>query len=123
MDPHRWGLQSVARQEDQLSLDNRRIRYLILILTPKRSLTLSGTGKSYLTTRLISWGSYRISRLAYFYFRDNNPETRSVLQALRDVAYQLSESDPFYAKQLLRGIHSIDEIRTIPSAYRKLFVQ
>ncbi|CAF3523322.1 unnamed protein product [Fusarium graminearum] len=83
----------------------------------------SGTGKSFLTTRLISWGSDRIPRLAYFYFRDNNPETRSVLQALRDVAYQLSESDPFYAKQLLKGVQNIDEIRTIPSAYRKLFVQ
>ncbi|KAM0288554.1 hypothetical protein ACHAO9_006918 [Fusarium lateritium] len=83
----------------------------------------SGTGKSYLTTRLISWGAEKIPRLAYFYFRDNNPETRSVLQALRDVAYQLSESDPFYAKQLLKNLRSIDEIRTIPSAYRKLFVQ
>ncbi|EXK44377.1 hypothetical protein FOXG_04094 [Fusarium oxysporum f. sp. lycopersici 4287] len=83
----------------------------------------AGTGKSYLTTRLVSWGTEHIPRLAYFYFRDNNPETRSVLQALRDLAYQLSESDPFYAKQLLKNLRSIDEIRTIPSAYRKLFVQ
>ncbi|KAF4970989.1 hypothetical protein FSARC_2092 [Fusarium sarcochroum] len=83
----------------------------------------AGTGKSYLTTRLVSWGQENIPRLAYFYFRDNNPETRSVLQALRDLAYQLSESDPFYAKQLLKSLRSIDEIRTIPSAYRKLFVQ
>ncbi|KAF4446191.1 Vegetative incompatibility protein HET-E-1 [Fusarium austroafricanum] len=83
----------------------------------------AGTGKSYLTTKLISWSTENIPRLAYFYFRDNNPETRSVLQALRDLAYQLSESDPFYAKQLLKNLRSIDEIRTIPSAYRKLFVE
>ncbi|KAF5020614.1 hypothetical protein F66182_7363 [Fusarium sp. NRRL 66182] len=83
----------------------------------------AGTGKSYLTTRLIAWGTENMPRLAYFYFRDNNPETRSVLFALRDLAYQLSESDPSYAKKLLKSLRSIDEIRTIPSAYRKLFVQ
>ncbi|KAM5341827.1 hypothetical protein ACJ41O_014858 [Fusarium nematophilum] len=83
----------------------------------------AGTGKSFLTTKLITWGNEKLAHLAYFYFRDNNPETRSVLQALRDVAYQLSEGDPFYAKQLLKSLRSIDEIRTIPSAYRKLLVQ
>lgn len=82
-----------------------------------------GTGKSFLTTRLVAWGSENLSHLAYFYFRDNNPETRSVLQALRDVAYQISESDAFYAKQLLRGLRSGDEIRTVPSAFRKLLVE
>ena len=82
-----------------------------------------GTGKSFLTTRLISWGFENLPNLAYFYFRDNDPETRSVLQALRDVAYQLSETDAFYAKELLSKLHSGDEIRTVASAYRKLFVQ
>ncbi|KAF4459882.1 Vegetative incompatibility HET-E-1 [Fusarium albosuccineum] len=83
----------------------------------------AGTGKSYLTTKLIAWGTENLPHAAYFYFRDNNPETRSVLQALRDLAYQLSESDPFYAKQLLKSLRSMDEIRTIPSAFRKLLVQ
>ncbi|KAF4982107.1 hypothetical protein FZEAL_2213 [Fusarium zealandicum] len=82
-----------------------------------------GTGKSFLTTRMVAWGTEKLPHLAYFYFRDNNPETRSVLQALRDVAYQLSESDAFYAKQLLKTLHSTDEIRTVPSAFRKLLVQ
>lgn len=82
-----------------------------------------GTGKSFLATRLISWGSENLSHLAYFYFRANNPETRSILQAMRDVAYQLSESDAFYGRQLIRRVHSSDDIKTIPSAYRKLFVQ
>ncbi|KAI5460361.1 hypothetical protein BGZ63DRAFT_246396 [Mariannaea sp. PMI_226] len=83
----------------------------------------AGTGKSFLTTRLIAWGSEHLSHLAYFYFRDNNPETRSVLQALRDIAYQISESDAFYAKQLLKLLRSNDEIKTISSAFRKLLVQ
>jgi tetratricopeptide (TPR) repeat protein len=82
-----------------------------------------GSGKSFLVTRLISWGSENLSHLAYFYFRANDPETRSVLQALRDVAYQLSESDAYYGRQLIRRIHNSDDIRTIPSAYRKLFIQ
>ncbi|CAM1503610.1 Fc.00g012010.m01.CDS01 [Cosmosporella sp. VM-42] len=83
----------------------------------------AGTGKSFLTTRLISWSAGDYTRLAYFFFRDNNPETRSVLQALRDIAYQLSETDGFYAKQLLKRLSSREEIRTIPSAFRKLLVQ
>lgn len=83
----------------------------------------AGTGKSFLTTRLIAWGLEKLSHLGYFYFRDNNPETRSVLQALRDVAYQLSEGDAFYAKQLLKLLSSGEEIKTIPSAFRKLLVE
>ncbi|KAI6781658.1 uncharacterized protein J7T54_003923 [Emericellopsis cladophorae] len=82
-----------------------------------------GTGKSFLASRLISWGTDKLSHLAYFYFRANNPETRSVLQALRDVAYQLSESDALYGKHIARTVHSSDDIKTIPSAFRRLFVQ
>lgn len=61
--------------------------------------------------------------MGYFFFRDNNPETRSVLQALRDVAYQLSETDAFYAKQLMQILHSSEDIRTIAGAFRRLFAQ
>lgn len=82
-----------------------------------------GTGKSYLSTRLITWGRDNLPHIAYFYFRANNPETRSVLQALRDVAYQLSESDAVYGRQVMRRVHSADDIKTIPSAYRRLFVE
>jgi tetratricopeptide (TPR) repeat protein len=82
-----------------------------------------GTGKSFLVTRLLSWCNEQAMRVGYFFFRDNNPETRSVLQGLRDVAYQLSENDAFYAKQLMRTTHRSDELRTVASAYRKLFVE
>jgi tetratricopeptide (TPR) repeat protein len=84
---------------------------------------LIGTGKSFLSTRIISWGSDNSSPFAYFYFRGGNPETRSVLQALRDVAYQLSEIDAYYGKQVLRRVHSADDIKTVSSAYRRLFLQ
>lgn len=64
-----------------------------------------------------------LPHLAYFFFRDNNPETRSVLQALRDVAYQLSEGDAFYADTLMQQLHSSDDIKTVASAFRRLLVQ
>ncbi|KAL7796720.1 hypothetical protein V8C37DRAFT_326652 [Trichoderma ceciliae] len=82
-----------------------------------------GTGKSFLTSRVITWGLENLPNLGYFFFSDNDPETRSVLQALRDVAYQLSESDAFYAEKLTRQLHSSDDIKTVPSAFRRLFVQ
>ncbi|KAH7317141.1 hypothetical protein B0I35DRAFT_512918 [Stachybotrys elegans] len=80
-----------------------------------------GTGKSYLTARVISWCFDQKYRVGYFFFRDNNPETRSVIQALRSIAYQLSENDAFYAKKLLGSNFHADEIRTVPSAFRRLF--
>lgn len=76
-----------------------------------------------LATRLVSWGLENLPHLGYFFFRANNPETRSVLQAMKDVAYQLSESDAFYAQQLLKNLHTAEDIKTIPSAFRKLFVE
>lgn len=82
-----------------------------------------GVGKSFLATRLITWAHDELNHSAYFYFRSNNPETRSVLQALRDVAYQLSEGDAFYGKQIVKTVHSAEDIKTIPSAFRRLFIQ
>lgn len=117
----------MAQDRDEVSLGvwcRRLVKHPFLNLKlPGNTLIKQGTGKSFLATRLIDWAATNLPHLAYFYFRDNNPETRSVLQALRDVAYQLSENDAFYAKQLLKRLHSTDEIRTIPSAIRKLFVE
>ena len=65
-------------------------------------------------------GDSSLHSLAYFFFRENNPETRSVNQALRDIAYQLSEDDAFYGNELLRKLGSRDDIKTIASAFRAL---
>ncbi|KJZ73399.1 hypothetical protein HIM_07193 [Hirsutella minnesotensis 3608] len=84
----------------------------------------AGTGKSYLTARIISWAlenTASIPYVGYFFFRANNPETRSVLQALRDVAHQLSEKDAFYRTDLIERVQSRDEISTVASAFRELF--
>ncbi|KAJ3486258.1 hypothetical protein NLG97_g6655 [Lecanicillium saksenae] len=82
-----------------------------------------GTGKSFLTARLVSWGVENLGNMAYFFFRENNPETKSVVQAIRDVAYQMSESDASYAKSLMNSLQSTEEIKTVASAFRRLLIQ
>jgi tetratricopeptide (TPR) repeat protein len=83
-----------------------------------------GTGKSYLASRIIHWINDRLvgvdqgsNSAAYFFFQEATPETRSVLQALRDIAYQLSEDDAFYAKEILRLLGSKDDLKTVRSAF------
>ncbi|KAJ2901459.1 nacht and tpr domain protein [Zalerion maritima] len=93
----------------------------------------AGVGKSYLSTRIINdfgklfleSGDSRTGRnsLAYFFFRNDNPETRSPLQALWDIAGQLAEDDVYYSKVLLESISSSDDIKTIASAFRKLILE
>ncbi|KAM5342057.1 hypothetical protein ACJ41O_015088 [Fusarium nematophilum] len=83
----------------------------------------AGTGKSFITTRLLAWGKKSLPDMAYFYFQDHNPETRSVLQALRDIAYQISESNALYARQILKDLYSTDQIRTIHDAFQRLLVE
>ncbi|KAK6206672.1 NACHT and TPR domain-containing protein [Colletotrichum tabaci] len=88
-----------------------------------------GTGKSYITSRLVSWGQDLLNKqetnnmMGYFFFRQNNPESRSMTQALRDIAYQISEQDVFYGKQLVSEVSTGDEIKTVSSAFRKLLVE
>lgn len=82
-----------------------------------------GTGKSFLTARLISWGAENLGNMAYFFFRENNPETKSVIQAIRDLAYQMSESDASYAKALMNSLQSTEEIKTVASAFRRLLIE
>ncbi|KAH7349632.1 NACHT and TPR domain-containing protein [Plectosphaerella cucumerina] len=88
-----------------------------------------GTGKSYLTARLVRWGLRLLEEqetshmLGYFFFRQTTPQTRSVIQALRDIAFQISEEDVFYGKQLLRLLSSSDDIKTVASAFRRLLIE
>lgn len=87
-----------------------------------------GAGKSYLSTNMISllYEHYpqdvksHIS-VVYFFFKDNNPDTRSAHQALRDMAYQISLNDPTYQKYLV-SIENFGRIGTLKSAWKLLYV-
>ncbi|KAL4916393.1 NACHT and TPR domain protein [Aspergillus aurantiobrunneus] len=89
-----------------------------------------GAGKSFLAARIISFLQEKTSpgqenspvSLGYFFFRNDDPQTRSFHQALRDIAFQLSRSDPAYQRYLGATIKEHEEISTLESAWRLLFV-
>ena len=90
-----------------------------------------GAGKSYLSSNIISFlrdqhpqGVQNPSHVSvgYFFFKDDNPKTRSFHQALRDLAYQISQNDPVYAKYVAANCDTVEDINTLHSAWRVLFV-
>lgn len=89
-----------------------------------------GSGKSFLAANMISFLLNRfppalphnpLVSIAYFFFKDDKPQTRSFHQALRDLAFQISKSDPGYRKYL-GSIEEYEQISTLESAWRLLFV-
>ncbi|KAL4958739.1 NACHT and TPR domain protein [Aspergillus stella-maris] len=89
-----------------------------------------GAGKSYLSTNIINFlrdqhpqhGQSMLSvSVGYFFFKDDNPDTRSFHQALRDLAYQISKNDPVYQKHLAT-IEEYERLSTLQSAWRLLFL-
>jgi tetratricopeptide (TPR) repeat protein len=89
-----------------------------------------GAGKSYLSTNIISLlreqyapssQSRSLISVGFFFFKDDNPDTRSIHQALRDLAFQISQSDPVYQKYVVT-IEHFERISNLESAWRLLFV-
>lgn len=90
-----------------------------------------GAGKSYLSSNIITFLTDQYPQgithpshvsVGYFFFKDDNPKTRSFHHALCDLSYQISQNDPIYAKYLTNSCLSHDDIRTLTSAWRNLFV-
>ncbi|KAL5050600.1 hypothetical protein BDW71DRAFT_203337 [Aspergillus fruticulosus] len=91
-----------------------------------------GVGKSFLMADMVCFlreqfppaGVQHDSSISigYFFFKDENPQTRSFHQALRDLAFQLSKSDPGYQKWL-GTIKDHEQISTLESAWRLLFAE
>ncbi|KAK1141293.1 hypothetical protein N8T08_009197 [Aspergillus melleus] len=90
-----------------------------------------GSGKSFLSENIISFlqeihpqGVNHPSRtsIGYFFFKDSNPETRSFHRALRDLAYQIYQNDPLYQRYIQQNCHSPQDVKTIQSAWRTLFL-
>ena len=90
-----------------------------------------GAGKSYVASNIISFlrdqnpqGVHHTPHVsvAYFFIKDDNPKTRSFHQAIRDLAYQISQNDPVYAKYVAANCDSVEDVNTLRSAWRNLFV-
>jgi tetratricopeptide (TPR) repeat protein len=90
-----------------------------------------GAGKSFLSSNIITFlreqhpqGVQHPSHVSvgYFFFKDDNPSTRSFHQAFRDIAYQISQNDPVYQKYLSSTVEDYESISTMESAWRTLFV-
>jgi outer membrane murein-binding lipoprotein Lpp len=91
---------------------------------------IPGSGKSFLAGNIIAYlkeqdphevANPSQTSVAYFFFKDSDPQTRSIHQALRDVAYQIYQNDQTYAQYLHYYCQSADDIKTIQSAWRVLF--
>ncbi|KAI9769862.1 MAG: hypothetical protein M1839_003581 [Geoglossum umbratile] len=89
-----------------------------------------GAGKSYLSSNIITFLREQHPQsiqhpshtsVAYYFFKDDNPKTRSFSQALRDIAYQICQNDPVYAKHVTTQCDSPAEIDSIESIWRCFF--
>lgn len=82
-----------------------------------------GAGKSYLATNVVTYLEEMpdVSR-GFFFFKDDDPITRSAHQALRDIAFQIAQSDPLYASYVCSCIDSPEDIPTLQSLWRNLFL-
>lgn len=91
-----------------------------------------GAGKSYLSSNIIAFLSDQFPQgvqhpaqisVGYFFFKDDNPKTRSFHQALRDMAYQICQNDPIYAKYVASRCDSLEDIETLEGAWDILFAE
>ena len=91
-----------------------------------------GVGKSFLSSNMIAFlndqypqGVQHPSHISvgYFFFKDDNPKTRSFPQALRDLAYQICQNDPMYEKYVATRCGSIEDIGNLESAWEILFAE
>ena len=90
-----------------------------------------GSGKSFLTYSIISHlheqhqdanSTSASTSVGYFFFKDNDAQTRSFEQALRDISYQICQTNQVYAKYVANVSHTSPEVSSIRSAWQKLFV-
>ncbi|KAL4978719.1 NACHT and TPR domain protein [Aspergillus desertorum] len=91
-----------------------------------------GVGKSFLMANMVCYLHEQFPpagvqhdapiSIGFFFFKDDNLQTRSFHQALRDLAFQLSKSDPGYSKWL-GSIEDYEQISTLESAWHLLFAE
>jgi tetratricopeptide (TPR) repeat protein len=84
-----------------------------------------GAGKSYLATSVLNYLETldSVGSRGFFFFKDDDATTRSVHQGLRDVAFQIAQSDRVYAEYVCSCIDSPEDIPKAQSLWRKLFAE
>lgn len=88
-----------------------------------------GFGKSFIATSIISFlqevalQSTEASRdsVAFFFFRNNNPQTRKIDQCLRDLAFQIYKSDATFQSYFDSRFSSPGEVESPESIWREVF--
>lgn len=84
-----------------------------------------GCGKSFIAQNVVAHLEEQFSdhnSVGYFFFRHNDPETRKFQCALRNIAFQVYQSDPSYRDYVDGHCHSPDDIKSIHAAWRVLFM-
>ncbi|KAF9888556.1 hypothetical protein FE257_008487 [Aspergillus nanangensis] len=90
-----------------------------------------GAGKSFLAANMISFLLKQLPTdlqhnppisIGYFFFKGDNPQTRSFHQTLRDLAFQISKGDLAYQKYIAT-VEEYEQISTLESAWRLLFTE
>ncbi|KAJ5360198.1 Tetratricopeptide-like helical [Penicillium concentricum] len=82
-----------------------------------------GAGKSYIATNMIDHLKQKPHvSLGFFFFKDDDPTTRSTHQALRDIAFQIALKDPLYAEYIVDCLDCPEDIGTLESLWRNLFL-
>lgn len=114
------------QQEFKCWMDNESLKPILWVSgTP-------GAGKTYIASNIISYlkeihpqnvrhPSY--VSVGYFFFKDNNPQTRSLHQALCNIAFQVAQNSSLYAKHITSCVGSPRDISTLESLWQKLFVK
>ncbi|KAJ6116432.1 tetratricopeptide repeat domain protein [Penicillium capsulatum] len=90
-----------------------------------------GAGKSYIASNIISHLREEFPQqvrhpsgvsVGYFFYKDDDSETRSLSQSLRDVAFQIALNDPIYARHVASNKNSLSSSSTLSTLWRILFV-
>jgi hypothetical protein len=91
-----------------------------------------GAGKSYIACSIVNYlkhslekiGPSDVTSVGFFFFKDDNPKTRSVHQALRDIAFQIGQKNSVYAKYLESCIDASDDAPSLPlsTLWQRLFI-
>lgn len=89
-----------------------------------------GFGKMYLASNIITYLRQRCpenaqhpshATVAYF-FKDNDLKTRTLHQALCDIAFKVSQNDRMGMKHVVSCVDSREDIATLESVWQKLYV-